>query len=71
MFQIIRVSSVLNRNTKAFGKQHLFDGSDETCWNSDNVSKVIKLDKRSPIFYSRFVSFNVNITNIPFSNIIS
>ncbi|RLV64056.1 hypothetical protein DV515_00017640 [Chloebia gouldiae] len=30
-----RVSSVLNRDVKHFGKQHLFDGSEETCWNSD------------------------------------
>ncbi|NXW80013.1 NR2CA protein, partial [Hirundo rustica] len=29
------VSSVLNRDVKHFGKQHLFDGSEETCWNSD------------------------------------
>uniref|UniRef100_A0A8U7NF03 Nuclear receptor 2C2 associated protein n=1 Tax=Corvus moneduloides TaxID=1196302 RepID=A0A8U7NF03_CORMO len=29
------VSSVLNRDVKQFGKQHLFDGSEETCWNSD------------------------------------
>ncbi|NXV08738.1 NR2CA protein, partial [Cettia cetti] len=32
-----RVSSVLNRDVKQFGKQHLFDGSEETCWNSDQV----------------------------------
>ncbi|GLH06505.1 hypothetical protein R5R35_002340 [Gryllus longicercus] len=32
---ICRVSSVLNRDSKLFGKQHLFDGCDETCWNSD------------------------------------
>jgi hypothetical protein len=32
-----RVSSVLNRDTKQFGKKHLFDGEDETCWNSDQV----------------------------------
>ncbi|KAK4292167.1 hypothetical protein Pmani_035032 [Petrolisthes manimaculis] len=30
-----RVSSVLGRNTRTLGKQHLFDGSPETCWNSD------------------------------------
>ncbi|XP_054252261.1 nuclear receptor 2C2-associated protein [Indicator indicator] len=30
-----RVSSVLNRDGKQFGKQHMFDGSEETCWNSD------------------------------------
>lgn len=30
-----RVSSVLGRNTRTLGKQYLFDGSPETCWNSD------------------------------------
>ncbi|XP_050733162.1 nuclear receptor 2C2-associated protein-like [Eriocheir sinensis] len=30
-----RVSSVLGRNTRELGKKHLFDGSAETCWNSD------------------------------------
>lgn len=32
-----RVSSVLNKNSKQFGKQNMFDGSDETCWNSHQV----------------------------------
>ncbi|XP_060736121.1 nuclear receptor 2C2-associated protein [Tachysurus vachellii] len=30
-----RVSSVLNRDVKQFGKKFMFDGSEETCWNSD------------------------------------
>ncbi|XP_059177135.1 nuclear receptor 2C2-associated protein-like [Physella acuta] len=30
-----RVSSVLNKDVKQFGKQYLFDDDDETCWNSD------------------------------------
>jgi len=30
-----KVSSVLNKNTKQFGKIFLFDGDEETCWNSD------------------------------------
>ncbi|XP_031948437.1 nuclear receptor 2C2-associated protein isoform X2 [Corvus moneduloides] len=38
-----RVSSVLNRDVKQFGKQHLFDGSEETCWNSDQPVKVSQL----------------------------
>lgn len=32
---VSRVSSVLNRNSRQFGKQHLFDQNEETCWNSD------------------------------------
>ncbi|KAM3570007.1 hypothetical protein VYU27_007904, partial [Nannochloropsis oceanica] len=34
----VRVSSVLNRNVKEFGVAHLFDGSPDTCWNSDQGS---------------------------------
>ncbi|NWX93969.1 NR2CA protein, partial [Nothoprocta pentlandii] len=30
-----RVSSVLNRDVKQFGKMHMFDGDEDTCWNSD------------------------------------
>lgn len=37
-----RVSSVLGRDVKSYGKQYLFDGSDETCWNSDQVFGCFK-----------------------------
>ncbi|XP_034438957.1 nuclear receptor 2C2-associated protein [Hippoglossus hippoglossus] len=30
-----RVSTVLNRDVKQFGKKFLFDSNEETCWNSD------------------------------------
>ncbi|KAH0952471.1 hypothetical protein HN011_000111 [Eciton burchellii] len=30
-----RVSSVLNRDIRSYGKKHMFDDSTETCWNSD------------------------------------
>ncbi|XP_070541754.1 nuclear receptor 2C2-associated protein-like [Ptychodera flava] len=33
-----RVSSVLNRDVKQFGKKYMFDGNEETCWNSDQGS---------------------------------
>jgi len=33
-----RVSSVLNNDRKQFGKKYLFDGNEETCWNSDRGS---------------------------------
>ena len=33
-----KVSSVLNRNVKEFGKKHLFDGNEDTCWNSEQGS---------------------------------
>lgn len=32
-----KVSSVLDQNTKQFGKTFLFDDNEETCWNSDQV----------------------------------
>ncbi|KAJ1674779.1 hypothetical protein EV182_002576 [Spiromyces aspiralis] len=37
-----RVSSVLNKNNTNFGKQHLFDGNEETCWNSEEVIEEIR-----------------------------
>ncbi|XP_066998241.1 nuclear receptor 2C2-associated protein [Anabrus simplex] len=33
-----RVSSVLNRDVKQYGKKYLFDECEETCWNSDQGS---------------------------------
>jgi hypothetical protein len=32
-----RVSSVLLGDTKMYGKKNMFDGSDESCWNSDKA----------------------------------
>ena len=37
-FPFDRVSSVLNRDVKQFGKKYMFDSNEETCWNSDQVS---------------------------------
>ncbi|NXC48743.1 NR2CA protein, partial [Penelope pileata] len=34
-----RVSSVLNRDVKQFGKKHMFDANEETCWNSDQGTR--------------------------------
>uniref|UniRef100_A0A1B6D718 F5/8 type C domain-containing protein n=1 Tax=Clastoptera arizonana TaxID=38151 RepID=A0A1B6D718_9HEMI len=33
-----RVSSVLNRDVKQYGKKYLFDENEETCWSSDQGS---------------------------------
>ncbi|XP_055093401.1 nuclear receptor 2C2-associated protein isoform X2 [Symphalangus syndactylus] len=42
---VSRVSSVLNRNTRQFGKKHLFDQDEETCWNSDQgLSQWVTLE---------------------------
>lgn len=35
LIESYRVSSVLNRNVKEYGKKYLFDGDVETCWNSE------------------------------------
>lgn len=32
---------MLNNDGKQFGKQHMFDGSEETCWNSDQVHFIL------------------------------
>ncbi len=37
LFEIRRVSSVLNKDNKNYGKKNLIDGSEETCWNSEAV----------------------------------
>ena len=34
-FKSISVSSVLQKNTKEYGKKHLYDGKEETSWYSD------------------------------------
>ena len=41
-FVIMKVSSTLNRDTKQFGKKFLFDGREETCWNSDQVGMTFE-----------------------------
>jgi hypothetical protein len=38
---LTRVSTVLNKDTKSYGKQFLCDGKEETCWNSDQVKFII------------------------------
>ena len=37
VLHIARVSSVLNKDNKNYGKKNLIDGSEETCWNSEAV----------------------------------
>ncbi|NXL99801.1 NR2CA protein, partial [Tyrannus savana] len=49
-----RVSSVLNRDAKQFGKQHMFDASEETCWNSDQgTCQWVTLDFPRPVKVSQ------------------
>ncbi|KAI9503670.1 hypothetical protein BX070DRAFT_138696 [Coemansia spiralis] len=45
-----KVSSVLNRDTPSYGKQHLFDGNIETCWNSEQgESQHILVEFAAPV----------------------
>lgn len=45
-----RVSSVLNKDVKQFGKKYLFDGKDDTCWNSDQgTPQWILLELPAPV----------------------
>lgn len=51
LIEKLRVSSVLNRDVKQFGKQYLLDGDEETCWNSEqgknqSISIQFKCDVR-------------------------
>lgn len=45
----LRVSSVLNKDTKAYGKQFLSDGKEETCWNSDQGNQWIMVSFKNPV----------------------
>ncbi|NXJ96483.1 NR2CA protein, partial [Corythaixoides concolor] len=50
-----RVSSVLNRDVKQFGKKHMFDASEETCWNSDQgTCQWVTLDFPRTVKVSQF-----------------
>ncbi|KAM9386085.1 nuclear receptor 2C2-associated protein [Pholidichthys leucotaenia] len=45
-----RVSSVLNRDVKQYGKKHMFDCNEETCWNSDQgESQWVSLEFPEPV----------------------
>ena len=36
--EVIKVSTVLNRQVREYGKMFMFDGREDTCWNSDQGS---------------------------------
>ncbi|PVU98840.1 hypothetical protein BB559_001241 [Furculomyces boomerangus] len=66
----IKVSSVLNRNTREYGKKHLFDGNENTCWNSEQGSpqfvvvefeKAVKLERLQVMFQGGFVGKSINV----------
>ncbi|KAJ2312347.1 Nuclear receptor 2C2-associated protein [Coemansia sp. RSA 2705] len=46
-----RVSSVLNRDVTSLGKQNLFDGNVETCWNSEQgTPQHILVEFAQPVY---------------------
>ncbi|KAL0488480.1 nuclear receptor 2C2-associated protein [Acrasis kona] len=66
----LRVSSVLNKNTKDFGGKFMLDGSGETCWNSDQGSpqdititfkEAFMMSKIRIMFQGGFVGVNCEI----------
>lgn len=51
----ILVSSVLNKNAKEYGKKHLYDGKEATCWNSDQgLPQYIIVKYPSPELIRKF-----------------
>ena len=53
LIERIRVSSVLNKDVKQFGKQHLTDGDEETCWNSDQgMTQSITIQFKNDVMIS-------------------
>jgi hypothetical protein len=70
----IKVSSVLNKNIKEYGKQFLIDGDCESCWQSDkslNGTQTINLTLEQPTqlsgisiqFQGGFAANQVQITS--------
>lgn len=57
-----RVSSVLNRDVKQFGKKHLFDDDEETCWNSDQV--IYLLFMSYTVHRQKIVSYSIFLMNL-------
>lgn len=52
----LKVSSVLNNDVASFGKQHLMDGNDQTCWNSEQGSPQFILLKFSESIHIRQIA---------------
>jgi hypothetical protein len=53
------VSSVFGKDHKTFGKKHLFDGREDTCWNSDQglpQHVTVKFEQPQRIRAVRYVS---------------
>lgn len=74
---LFRVSSVLNRDTKNYGRQFLCDGKEETCWNSDqgdvqwivvNFPKPVRISKLEFKFQGGFCCSQASLQIFDSSN---
>lgn len=45
LIEKVKVSSTLNNDARSFGKGHLTDGNDDTCWNSSTAENCAPLQK--------------------------
>ncbi|KAJ1980126.1 Nuclear receptor 2C2-associated protein [Dimargaris cristalligena] len=70
LIQATRVSSVLNKDNRSYGKKHLFDGNEETCWNSEQgspqsivvqFSKPVRLDEIRIMFQGGFAGKHAQV----------
>ncbi|KAJ1967685.1 Nuclear receptor 2C2-associated protein [Dimargaris xerosporica] len=70
----LRVSSVLNKDVRNFGKQFLTDGSEETCWNSEQgtpqsiamvFARPVHVEQLQLMFQGGFVGKNCQVWVVP------
>lgn len=50
---------MLNKDTRTYGKQFLFDGTEETCWNSDEGESQFVIIKFEEVVNISEVGTNV------------
>ena len=61
----IKVSSVLNKNSKQFGKDFLYGNNSETCWNSDTgAGQFIKVKMNENYFVKNLVGLELMFQGI-------
>ena len=61
----VAVSSVLNRDVKQYGKKYMFDGNDDTCWNSDQVRFCWLVNFLASGFFAKeFSNYRNNVFSI-------
>lgn len=63
VLEIHRVSSVLNKDNKNYGKKNLIDGSEESCWNSEAVRFIIFVLFNNWCISDEYLGFSTMDTN--------